>query len=224
MIALPGQNRIATLSGAYITLWNSDTFLLTGSLMFPNEFPTRFAVMDNNRFAILARSSVQIFSFDQLQQNTDCGLSVTTDSTGITHYRLGVALTDVATDGRRIFASVRSNACSWGNSVVAFDGSTQKIIPVGSDPTAIALSPDGSTLYVGLEGSISVARINTRQLTLTDTVPLSSQPVGYPGSVRVQALSGSMFAGSFADGPNVTLRVFDGNATRSRFQTHQLPD
>jgi YVTN family beta-propeller protein len=55
-------------------------------------------------------------------------------------------------------------------------------IPVGSDPTGLALSPDGSTLYVADSGSNNIGVVSTTTDTMTNTL---NAPGGDPTSVVV---------------------------------------
>ena len=61
------------------------------------------------------------------------------------------------------WASVPGSDSHYGNSIIEVDPTTQKIlsnIPVGSEPNALAISDDNSTLYVSLNGANSVRRVN----------------------------------------------------------------
>ena len=70
-----------------------------------------------------------------------------------------------ATDGL-IYASVPGTAPASGNSVVGIDPTTGNVtrqIWVGSNPNKLALSSDGTQLFVGLDGSAGVAQVNLTQ-------------------------------------------------------------
>src|SRR6185436_4263139 len=61
----------------------------------------------------------------------------------------------------RIYASVPSSAGSSGNSLKAIDPTTGLVTSstfVGSEPNHLAISDDGHSLYVSLDGSFSVRR------------------------------------------------------------------
>lgn len=68
-----------------------------------------------------------------------------------------------ATDGL-LYASVPSSSVgAGGNSVVGIDPTTGNVvrqIQVGSDPNKLAISTDGTQLFVGLDGAASVAQVN----------------------------------------------------------------
>ena len=66
------------------------------------------------------------------------------------------------TDGL-IYASVPGSVPGMGNSVVGLDpatGNVQRQIFAGSNPNKLALSTDGTQLFVGLDGAGAVAQIN----------------------------------------------------------------
>ena len=51
-------------------------------------------------------------------------------------------------------------------------------MPVGSDPTGIAVTPDGTKVYVTNWGSTNVSVINTATNTVTATVDVGTTPIG----------------------------------------------
>jgi hypothetical protein len=62
----------------------------------------------------------------------------------------------------RYYASVPGSVPVGGNSIATIDPATGAVstsAPVGSEPSALALSADGSVLYVGLDGSGDVLRL-----------------------------------------------------------------
>ncbi|MBT9333263.1 beta strand repeat-containing protein [Paracidobacterium acidisoli] len=71
-----------------------------------------------------------------------------------------------ATDGL-LYASVPATSAGVsGNSVVGIDPTTGNVtrqIQVGSNPNKLALSSDGTQLFVGLDGAASVAQVNLTQ-------------------------------------------------------------
>lgn len=61
------------------------------------------------------------------------------------------------------WASVPGTDPHYGNSIIEIDPATQKIIssiPVGSEPNALAISDDSSTLYVSLTGANAIRRVD----------------------------------------------------------------
>jgi len=59
-------------------------------------------------------------------------------------------------------------------------------IPVGGDPVGVAVSPDGSTVYVTHSQGNNVSVIDTATNTVVDTIPVGSFPIGVavtPGSI-----------------------------------------
>src|SRR6185436_8210560 len=78
---------------------------------------------------------------------------------------LNMAVNDITYDklSKKLFASVPSRAGAGGNAVTEIDPATGALgasVFVGSEPSKIALSDDGQALYVGLNGSASVRRVD----------------------------------------------------------------
>lgn len=72
----------------------------------------------------------------------------------------------------QIIASIPGFVGPGGNSIALIDPNTQTITSsffVGSEPDPISLSSDGSTLYVGLDGSTTVAQVNLTSESVTST-------------------------------------------------------
>src|SRR5690349_20326649 len=64
----------------------------------------------------------------------------------------------------KIYASIPSRAGSGGNSIATIDPATGAVISstfVGSEPKNLALSDDGHSLYVWLDGAFAVRRFDT---------------------------------------------------------------
>jgi hypothetical protein len=69
---------------------------------------------------------------------------------------------------KRLYASVPSTAGQYGNDVIVIDPFTGEItgsVFVGSEPNKIALSDDGSVLYVALDGAASIRQVFTNPLS-----------------------------------------------------------
>lgn len=102
---------------------------------------------------------------------------------------------------KRIYASVPSRAGAIGNSVVAIDPMTGRVGPalfVGGEPSRLALSDDGRSLWVALDGAAAVRQVDLaeRRAGLQFSLPPGAfgQPrVGdmevVPGSPRSVAIS-----------------------------------
>jgi hypothetical protein len=78
---------------------------------------------------------------------------------------LSLPTNDLVVDPTRavLYTSVPSTSAAYGNSVVRIDpvaAAVSATVFAGSEPSALAMSDDGSSLYVGLNGSDSVMRID----------------------------------------------------------------
>ena len=77
----------------------------------------------------------------------------------------------------RIYATVAGNAKTYANSLVSIDGQTAKVvrdIPIGSEPSTLALSDDGSTLWISISGAAALRRVDIAgdELTAAEPIPL----------------------------------------------------
>ena len=90
------------------------------------------------------------------------------------HYLLPTVLNFPANDivydpgTQRLYASIPSKAGAIGNSITVIDPASGTVGPsifVGSEPNPLALSEDGATLWVGLDGAGTVRRFDVASLT-----------------------------------------------------------
>lgn len=125
-----------------------------------------------------------------------------------------------------LWASIpASSAGATGNAVVGIDpytGTTMRTIQVGTNPNKLALSSDGTQLFVGIDGAAAVAQINLAQGTIVNqfslgggqgyydtpytALYLAALP-GEPNSVAVATIA------QLGSGGQVT--IFDSGVARS---------
>jgi DNA-binding beta-propeller fold protein YncE len=94
-------------------------------------------------------------------------------------------------DARRgvYYASVPGSVAVNGNRIATIDASSGVVsysAPVGSDPAALALAVDGSSLYVGLNGSGDVVRLGLPGL---NEISRTRLPVGGLGQFYAESMS-----------------------------------
>lgn len=83
----------------------------------------------------------------------------------------------------RIYASIDSSGGTRANTVVAIDPTTGTVtasVAVGTQPGALALSDDGGTLWVAVDGTAQVRRVVLPSFTVGTTFS-----IGNPGTVEV---------------------------------------
>ncbi len=104
---------------------------------------------------------------------------------------------DMVYDGARdrIYASSPSAAGAHGNSIAVIDpqsATIEKFIPIGSEPTKLALSDDQQYLYVGLNGSGQVRRLKLADTSIDLTFSLDNDAFqGQRYATDIRVLSGS---------------------------------
>lgn len=95
-----------------------------------------------------------------------------------------------------LYASIPASASNNPNTVIAIDpetGARQAPIPVGNDPRALAVSNDGSFLFVAAQGDQVIQRINlsTGLIDRTFPYPSNSLVLSRPFSAIMQTVPGS---------------------------------
>jgi hypothetical protein len=78
----------------------------------------------------------------------------------------------------RLYAVVTGSAAEYANELVVIDAAKSAVVAsliVGSDPDALALSDDGSRLWVGLHGALSL-----REVDLTQWPPVAGAQYALP--------------------------------------------
>ena len=107
-----------------------------------------------------------------------------------------VPTVDLVADPSRpiLYASVSSTSAAYGNSVVRIDRTNidvTGIVFVGSNPNALAVTDDGSSLYVGDDGTASVRRIDLASGGVFAPVYLGTGTFGPRLAKEILAVPGS---------------------------------
>jgi hypothetical protein len=148
------------------------------------------------------------------------------------NFRLHSSVADPATGV--IYASVDSNSPTYANSVIAVDPVSRTVInqyAVGNSPNQLALSDDGTTLYVGLDATGQVEQLSLPSGTPVRTVDLNSAlGTGFlvvanslavlPGNSQVWAVN---YCATTFIPCGLGVAIFDGSTPRlNRYETSQL--
>ncbi len=124
----------------------------------------------------------------------------------------------------RYYASIPGSVAGTGNSIATIDASTGAVsnsLAVGSEPFEMAISPDGSALYVGLNGSGEVVKLSLPGMTEQYRTRL---PTSYFFGRQLQAKSITV---SPAEADVIAVSLFDptispGNAGVALVRTGAL--
>jgi trimeric autotransporter adhesin len=128
-----------------------------------------------------------------------------------------------AADGL-LYASVPGSATSYGNSVIGIDpvtGNVERQIQVGSNPDKLALSTDGTQLFVGLDGAGAVAQVNlangqvVNQFYLSNSSGIYSEPTTAQYMAPVPGLPNSVAVSSSQD----VVTIYDSGVARAETST-----
>ena len=142
---------------------------------------------------------------------------------------IGIAGNDLvyrSTDGL-LYASVPSTNSTYGNSVVGIDpvtGNVQRKIWVGSNPNQLALSTDGTMLFVGLDGAGAVAQVNlstgaiVNQFSIGGGTGVYNPPntakylAAVPGAANSVAVAATNTYGIYSTG----VAIYDSGVARTK--------
>ena len=149
-------------------LMSSIVALRPGSAKLPNESERRFLSLDPS-------TAVQADTHRVLQTS--------------------IVTKDVVFDRNtgKFYASVPSRAGAMGNSIARIDpvtGNVEGFVFVGSEPGKLALSDDGHTLYVSLDGAAAIRRFD-----------LTTQTAGAQFSLVEENFDGPFFVKDLAVAP-----------------------
>ncbi len=109
----------------------------------------------------------------------DCGPCPTSSTTRVVPLRARNLVADPVRG--KLYASVPSAAGASGNSIAVIDaaaGTIERSFFVGSEPNALALSGDGRTLWVGLDGSSAIVQVDLETDEVVATLPISGSTTG----------------------------------------------
>ena len=206
----------AILSGAsdtVITVTGSGFSNQTSVLMGSTPLSTSFS-SSNRLTAIVPAAALATLGWQPISVSNPSpggGLSSAVPLSVYSVITLGVNHILYDPYSRNIMASVGSGSTTvTGNSIVAITPDTATVgtaVPIGSQPTNMALTSDGQILYTILSGSESVARFNmlTQQPDFTYAVPANSSFDGgitlrgiatQPGTENTIALDIASFTGN----------------------------
>lgn len=138
-----------------------------------------------------------------------------------------IVVNHVVCDGQRgkLIASVPSADPKLGNRLVVVDPSTggvDRSIPIGSEPGQMALSDDGTTLWVAIDGASSFRKLDMRSDTPGPLTPLPTDSDGLYFVEQMLALEGSTSTVAISYGvrnrspSRVGTSVFDDGVARPK--------
>jgi trimeric autotransporter adhesin len=183
--------------------------------------PTTF-VNSNQLTATISATDIQSLGNSNVTVFNPTPGGGTSSASTFTTY-LSILTNDLVYDASRklLWASVPSSAGSpLGNTVVSIDPYTGLLgtpIWVGSEPNRLAISSDGTNLWVGFRGTPSA-----RKVDLTNGVPTSVQlyfPGGWGGNIYATSLAvlpGSPSSVAVAAG---LVSIYDDGTVRSKSST-----
>jgi YVTN family beta-propeller protein len=150
-----------------------DAVALQAALRGPSR-SSSIAITSDDRRVVVARSGLNRIAIVAVRDETGADVS-----TLVADVKVGIEPRSVAISPDDRVAYV-ANTVSGTVSVVPLEGpdafTEVQEIPVGSEPQAIAVTPNGSRLFVANHTSGTVSVIDTRTLSVIDTVDVGGNP------------------------------------------------
>ena len=191
-LTAPGFSGTQTLT---LRVYDTQTFVPVGTLDIPNVVgaPTRMVRWGSNGLAFCTNSG-QLFIIqttlvspgDPIPTPTPTPTATPTPTPvptpGPNELRqISLPTNDLVTlpNGQTIFASVPSSGGGNGNSLTPINpvaGTMGQSVFVGSEPNKLAISSEGQTIYVGLDGANAVRPFDVQTLTPGTQFTLGSDP------------------------------------------------
>ena len=129
----------------------------------------------------------------------------------------------------KFYASIPSRAGAMGNSIAKIDpvsGQVEGFVFVGSEPGKLAISDDGHSLYVSLEGASAVRKFDITTQTAGQQFGLGDSTSNGPFFVNDLAVAPgepNVVAVSRKNMRSVEINLITGAAAESRCQNRQTP-
>src|SRR5258706_5866561 len=204
-LTAPGFSGTQTLT---LRVYDTQTFVPVGTLDIPNVVgaPTRIVRWGSNGLAFCTNSG-QLFiiqttlvsSGDPVPTPTPTPTATPTPTPvptpGPTELRqISLPANDLVAlaSGKTIFASVPSSGGGNGNSLTPINpvaATVGQSVFVGSEPNKLAISSEGQTIYVGLDGANAVRPFDVQTLTPGTQFTLGSDP--FFGPNRAEDMAGA---------------------------------
>jgi len=176
-------------------MWNTDAPTVSIS-------PTPDRVVDRTErtpaTAFVTVTATTTFTLTATNENGSTTRSLTV--TVVPGVATNLPVNDVLCDTTRgkLLASIPSGDRTYGNTIVVVDpttGAVERSTAIGSEPKRIALSDDGSTLWVGIDGAHSIRKLDTRTNATGPLVQLPAESyLGPTVANEIVVLEGSATA------------------------------
>jgi DNA-binding beta-propeller fold protein YncE len=199
-----------------LQIYDPDTLLARGGYAFNSLGTGRLVDFFDSGDALLAVTDLRIARFDKASftdnvANLDCATQDLGGQLGPQVYiEIDCELNDAVYDAGRdlLYATVPSVAGGDGNSLAFIDprtGTIQKFLFLGSEPDDLALSANGTYLYVVLSESSTLAVVNLQTQALEEILPLGLDDLS--GNPRIPELVAA------ADNTDATFAVVSNSGT-----------
>jgi DNA-binding beta-propeller fold protein YncE len=189
-----------TTGQARLVLADAETFVFQDSLLIAVREGAPFQLVEGptGQVALRYGNGVRFFSSERLNSPPPVpSVSWPVVSSSSSTWRIldvGILHNALTYDSvhKKYYASVPGFMMGVGNSIAVIDPATGQVThsaPVGSEPNALAISPDGSALYVGLNGSGEIVRLALPSMTEQGRTRLPLDFIGNQLTARSIAVS-----------------------------------
>jgi uncharacterized protein (TIGR03437 family) len=210
------ENSIGLASFDLSTFRLTDTLIITTTsfLYPPNSFSIAIPA-GTDRIAMIFGSEIIVVPLAAMQPVPAPAPSLQTVAPGVQESTISVNAIAVVPGSSKLAVGTPSTAGNLGNSVLIVDPQTGSVTSstfAGSEPSLLAVSPDGSTAYTLLAGTGMIASVNLTSRTRSQT--FSPMLAGQNSQVSVWDMNVGPDGGLAVSYTGGTVAIFDQGVVR----------
>ena len=237
-VPLPAQNQVVYLTtvslpngsiAIALASFDLSTFRLTATLTITplnvnySAYPIPIAISaGTDRISMIYGSEIIIIPLSALQPVPTVVPSLQTVAPGVEMSTIPIYSLAIVPGSSKLAITTPSTASNLGNSVLMVDPETGNVTSAtfaGSEPTLLAVSPDGTYAYTSLAGTGTLARVNLS--SATNDLTFSPQLTGQNSQVFVWDISVGPDGGLAVSYTGGTVAIFDQGIPRPQIDANQ---
>ena len=224
-VPFPDRNIVVSVSLRFniVEIYDLATFTPTGMLIIGGDLPLAAIRAGPSTVAIRTDDEVLLVPLSVIQPEPAVPLSFQDVSPGVQQASIPVNVVAAQPGTSNLLVATPSTATGAGNRIATADpasGNVQSSIFIGSEPSLVAVSPDGSFAYVYLAGQGQIARTNlaTGQSDLVFSTDFTGGGQAFP----VWDIALGPDGGLAVSYPNGAIAIFDNGVPRAKIYGNTL--